>query len=350
MLPWSVNSIRLAAHHPTTWLSAMDRRALFFALMAAASLLVSAFSATAARAQPYPNKPIKLIVPFAAGGATDIYARSLGAALGAELGQPIVVEARAGVGGLTGVDVLAKSAPDGYTLCLAGVAALSAIPFMVSKMPFDWQKDLALISLVVRVPEVAVVNDTVAANSLAEFVAYARANPGKINFGSAGAGSVTHLGVELLKAEARIDLVHVPYRGNGPAVTDLLGNHIQLLVADVPFILPHVRAGKVKPLAVTSQARSNGMPDVPTTGEAGYPKVNSDNWYGLVAPARTPPDALERLRKATVTVLRSAELKAQYDSLNAIPIPGTPEEFAAYIKSEEAKWGPLVMATGVRLE
>ena len=302
------------------------------------------------QAQSYPNRPIKLIVPFAAGGATDLYARLLGAALSVELREQVVIEARPGVGGLTGVDVLAKSSPDGYTLCLAGVAALSAIPFMIAKMPFDWQRDLALISLVVRVPEAIVVNQTIAANDLAEFVAYARANPGKINFGSAGAGSVTHLGVELLKAEAKIDLVHVPYRGAAPAIADLLGNHIQLLVSDVPVIAPYVRDNKLKALAITSAARSATLPDIPTTGEAGYPKVNSDNWYGLVAPAGTSPEVLARLQKATVAVLQSPELKARFDSQSAVVIPSTPDEFAAYIKSEQAKWAPLVAATGVKLE
>jgi tripartite-type tricarboxylate transporter receptor subunit TctC len=303
-----------------------------------------------ARAQSYPNKPIKLIVPFAAGGATDLYARLLGAALSAELREQVFIEARPGAGGLTGVDVLAKSAPDGYTLCLAGVAALSAIPFMVAKMPFDWQRDLALISLVVRVPETIVVNQTIAANNLAEFVAYARANPGKINFGSAGAGSVTHLGVELLKVEAKIDLVHVPYRGAAPAIADLLGNHIQLLVSDVPVIASYVHSNALKAFAITSSARSTALPEIPTTGEAGYPKVNSDNWYGLVAPAGTPPEVLARLQKATLAVLQSPELKAQFDSQSAVVIPSTPAEFAAYIKSEQAKWAPLVAATGVKLD
>jgi tripartite-type tricarboxylate transporter receptor subunit TctC len=329
----------------------MDRRTSTLALITA--LCATAFCILAlspATAQTYPNKPIKLLLPFGTGGATDLYARTLGSALSVELGQPIVVEARPGVGGLTGVDALAKSPPDGYTLCLAGVAALSAIPFMIAKMPFDWQKDLALISLVVRVPEVVVVNQTIAANSLPEFVAYARANPGKINFGSAGAGSVTHLGVELLKTEAKIDLVHVPYRSSGPAITDMLGNHIQLLVSDAPVVAPYVRSGKLKALATTSDARSSALPEIPTTGEAGYPRVNSDNWYGLVAPAGTPHDVLDRLQKVTIAVLNSPELKRQFDNLGAVAIPGTPDEFSAYIKSEQAKWGPLVAATGVKLE
>jgi tripartite-type tricarboxylate transporter receptor subunit TctC len=326
----------------------MNRRDLLQALACATATF--ALPSGTASAQGYPAKPVKLIVPFAAGGATDLYARILAAPLSAELGQQVVIEARGGAGGLTGVDVLAKSPPDGYTLCLAGVAALSAIPFMIAKMPFDWQKDLALISLAVRVPEVIVVNETIAANTLPDFIAHARANPGKINFGSAGAGSVTHLGIELLKAEAKLDMIHVPYRGNGPAVTDLLGNHIQLLVADVPFILPHIRAGKVKALAVTSGARSAAIPDIPTTGDVGYPKVNSDNWYGLVAPAGTPADVLDKLRKATASVLHSPALKAQYDAQHAVVIPSTPEEFAAYIRAEQGKWGPLIAAAGIKLE
>ena len=277
----------------------MHRVALIFAIVVG-SLWPAEMSA-----QPYPNRTLRLIVPFAAGGAADLFGRALASGLTAELGQQVVVETRAGAGGLTGVDATAKSTPDGYTLCLAGAAALSAIPFMTSRMPFDWQKDLALLTLVVRVPEVLVVHPSLGTNSFNEFVSYARARPGKINFGSAGTGSITHLAVELLKAQTRINLVHVPYRGVGPAVADMLGGHIQLLVSDVPFMLPHVRSGAFKALAVTSGARSSALPDVPATAELGYAAVNSDNWYGLVAPAGTPPDILERLRKTSLRRGRS---------------------------------------------
>lgn len=327
----------------------MNRR-LALMLLAAIPAGTLVTSSDTALAQTYPNKPIKLIVPFAAGGAADLFARMLGAGLGTQLGQQIVVEARGGAGGLTGVDVLAKSPPDGYTLCLAGAAALSAIPFMVAKMPFDWQKDLALISLVVRVPEVILIPPALGINTLPEFVAHVHANPGRVNFGSAGAGSITHLAVELLKLEAKLNMVHVPYRGVGPAIADMLGGHIQLLVGDVPFMVPHIQGGKLKALAVTSGARSSAIPDVPTTGEMGYPKVNSDNWYGLVAPAGTPPDVLDRLRKATIAVLQSADLKKQFEGQSAVAAPTTPEEFAAFITSEQAKWGPVVTATGVKLD
>src|SRR6266436_6130594 len=292
----------------------MSRRALIFALA------VALLWPLAARSQDFPNRPIRLIVPFAAGGAADLFARSLANGLGAELGQQVVVEARAGAGGLTGVDATAKSAPDGYTICLAGAAALSAIPFMTSKMPFDWQKDLALLTLVVRVPEVLIVHPALGVNTFADFLAYARARPGKINFGSAGAGSITHLAVELLKIAAGLDLVHVPYRGIGPAVGDML------------------------------DARIQALPDIPSTAELGYAGVNSDNWYGLVAPAPTPTRVLDTLRKASLAVLTSAELKKQFDSLNAVTSPSTPDEFAAFVEAEQAKWGPVVRATGVKLE
>jgi tripartite-type tricarboxylate transporter receptor subunit TctC len=321
----------------------MNRRALIFLMMVGALC-------QAAWAQPFPQKPIKLIVPFAAGGAADLFARTLANGMSAELGQQVFIEVHAGVGGLTGVDAAAKSAPDGYTICFAGAAALSAIPFMVSKMPFDWQKDLALLTTVVRVPEVVIVTPTLGVNTLQEFVAYARANPGKINFGSAGAGSITHLGAELLKSEASINIAHVPYRGIGPAITDMLGGHIQMLVGDVPFLVPHIQSGAVRALAVTSGARTAALPDVPTTGETGYPAVNSDNWYGLVAPARTPANVLNRLRNAAVATLQSAELKKKFDDQYAFASPTTPEEFAAFIRAEQAKWRPVVAATGVKLE
>src|SRR5712692_7563674 len=305
----------IIAERPPTREVTMDRRALIGALTAWSLIPAAAW------AQGFPAKPIKLIVPFPAGGPADLFARALGGGMSAELGQQIVIENRAGASGLTGVDALAKSAPDGYTIGLNSAAALSAIPFMVSKMPFDWQKDLALLTLVVRVPEVVVVHPSVGAKTLQDFVAYARANPRKINYGSAGTGSITHLAVELLKTEAGIELAHVPYRGAAPAVNDLLGGHVQLAVLDTPALLPHIRSGAVKALAVTSATRSAALPDVPTTGEAGFKTVLSDNWYGLSAPAGVPADILDKLHKAATAALRSAELKKQFSSPDATPSP-----------------------------
>ena len=304
----------------------------------------------AAVAQGYPVKPIKLIVPFPAGGPADFFSRTLANGLGPELGQQIVLENRTGAGGSTGIDAVAKSPPDGYTLGLSSGSVLSAIPFMTSKFPFDWQKDLALLTMVSRVREVLVVHPSLPVNTLQELVTYARAKPRKISFGSAGTGSFTHMAVELLKIEAKIDLVHVPYRGAAPAVNDLLGGHIQMIVLDVPVLLPHIRAGKVKALAVTSATRTAALPEVPTTGEAGLKTVLSDNWYGLVAPAGMPAEVQDKLQRAATTTLRSAELKKHFDTQDAVPSPTTPAEFAAFVKTEQAKWEPVVNALGIKLE
>jgi tripartite-type tricarboxylate transporter receptor subunit TctC len=319
-------------------------------LPAAALLLATTLSPPAARAQDYPTKPIKLVVPFPAGGPADFFSRTLGHGLSGELGQQIVLENRTGAAGAMGVDSVAKSAPDGYTIGLSSGSVLSAIPFMVSKMAFDWQKDLTLLTLVSRVREVLVVHPSVPANTLQELVAYAKANPRKISFGSAGTGSFTHLAVELLKIEAKIDVVHVPYRGAAPAVKDLLGGHVQMIVLDVPVLLPHIKSGAVKALAVTSATRTDALPNVPTTAEAGFKTVLSDNWYGLVAPAGMPAGVEDKLRKAAITTLRSAELKKQFDTQDAVPSPSTPAEYAAFVKSEQAKWGPVVTAVGIKLD
>jgi tripartite-type tricarboxylate transporter receptor subunit TctC len=300
--------------------------------------------------QAYPVKPVKLVVPFPAGGPADLFARTLAAGMSAELREQIVVENRSGAGGLTGVDTVAKSAPDGYTLGLAGAAALATIPFMVHTMPFDWERDLALLTLVARVPEVLSVTSKLDAASMPAFVAHAKANPGKVNFGSAGVGSITHLAAELFKAEAKLDLVHVPYRGAAPAVNDLLGGHVQMLIADVPVLLAHIRSGAIKALAVTSGSRTNILPDVPTTTEVGYPKVLSDNWYALVAPAGLAPAVVAKVREAALKALTARELVQKFESQAAVPAPCTPDEFAAFVRAERAKWGPLVKAAGVKLE
>jgi len=323
----------------------MNRRVASLVLVGAALL-----GPLAAAAQDYPTRPIRLIVPFPAGGPSDLFGRMLGIKLTESLGQQVVVENRSGVGGVTGVDVVARSASDGYTIGLSSAGALSIIPFMLGKMPFDWQKDLALLTLVARVPEVLVVHPSLKVETLKDLVEYARANPGKLNFGSSGVGSIAHMAVELLKTEAHIDLVHVPYRGAAPAVTDLLGGQVQLVVFDVPVLLPHIRSGALHALAVTSHARAANLPDVPTTAEAGFPSVLSDNWYGLVAPAATPPAILNKIQTAATAALRSDDLKAQYAKQDALAAPTTPAEFAAFVTAERAKWQEVVVATGVKLD
>ena len=302
----------------------------------------------AAWAQPYPAKPVRLIVGFPAGGPADIFGRALAQGMAAELGQPVVVENISGVGGVLGVDRAAKAAPDGYTLCINSASPLVIAPYSLSKIPYDVTKDFAFITLVVRVPEVLAVHPSMPVGSLAELVAYAKAKPGKVNFGSAGSGSITHLAGELLKAEARIDVVHVPYKGAAPAVNDLLGGQVQMGIFDVPILLGHIRSGKLKALALTSNRRAPSLPDVATTVELGYPNVNSDNWYGLVAAAGTPAEVQRRIHSAAVAALKSKAVEEQFAKVGGIASPGTPEEYRAFIAAEQAKWSKIVQAIGFK--
>jgi len=313
-------------------------------------LVIAACVLSPSGAQTYPAKPVRLVVPFPAGGPADIFGRFLAQGMGAQLGQPVVIENVSGLSGALGVDRAAKSAPDGYTLSLISSSAASIGPFAIAKMPFDPNRDLALITTVVRVPEVVVVNPALPVNTLAELIAYAKANPGKVNYGSSGPGSITHLAGELLKAEAGIDIVHVPYKGAAPAVTDLVGGQVQMGIFDVPVVLPHIRAGKLKALAITSLKRSATLPDVQTTAEMGYPKVRSDNWYGLVGPPAMPPAVLRRIHAAAVAALIAPELIEQYAKVSGISMPSSPEEFSVYLAQDQAKWGRVVRAIGFKAE
>jgi len=313
-------------------------------------VLLAAAIPAAALAQVFPSKPIRLIVPFPAGGPADIFGRFLAQGMAAPLGQPVLVENISGMSGVLGVDRAAKSPPDGHMLALISSSAASIGPFAMAKMPFDPSKDLALITTVVRVPEVLAVNPALPVNSLAELVAYLKANPGRVNYGSAGPGSITHLAVELLKVEASVNAVHVPYKGAAPAVNDMLGGQVQFGILDVPVLLPHIRAGKLKALAITSGRRAATLPEVPTTAEAGYPKVLSDNWYGLVGPHGLPPAILKRIHAAAASALNSAELAEQYAKVGGVPMSSAPEEFAVYLRQDQAKWGAVVKAIGFRAE
>ncbi|HZR70098.1 MAG TPA: tripartite tricarboxylate transporter substrate binding protein [Burkholderiales bacterium] len=312
------------------------------------SLVLLALVPVLASAQAYPSKPVKLIVGFPAGGPADIFGRTFAHALGAQLGQQIVVENKSGVGGVLGIDSVAKAAPDGYTLGFNNQGSVAMAPFSLSSMPYDPNKDLALITTVVKVPEVIVLHPSVPANTLAELLAYARTNPGKVNYGSAGAGGITHLAGELLKSEAKIDIVHVPYKGAAPAVNDLLGGQVQMGFFDVPVVLPHIKAGKLKALAVTSAKRAPSLPDVRTTAEEGYPNVVSDNWYGLVAPARTPAPVLKRVHDASVAALKTPELLEQFAKVSGVAAPSTPQEYAKFLAEEQKRWGGIIKAIGFK--
>src|SRR5687768_1090348 len=282
-------------------------------------LLLVLLAPLLALAQPYPSKPVKLIVGFPAGGPADIFGRSLAQGMAAELGQPVIVENISGVGGVLGVDRAAKAAPDGYTMVINSASPLVIAPYSLSKIPYDVKKDFAFITLVVRVPEVLAVHPSIPVNSLAELISYAKANPGKVNFGSAGSGSITHLAGELLKSEAKIDIVHVPYKGAAPAVTDLVGGQVQMGIFDVPVLLSHIRAGKLKALAVTSASRAPTLPDVPSTVELKYPNVTSDNWYGLIMPAATPAEIQRRVHSAATNALKSTAVQEQFAKVGGVP-------------------------------
>ena len=301
-----------------------------------------------AAAQAYPTKPIRMIVPFPAGGPADIFGRGLAQGMSTDLGQPVIIENLGGVGGVLGVDRALKSAPDGYTLGFNSGSTLSIAPFSFTKMPYDVKKDVGLITLVVRVPEVVAVNPSLPVNSLTELVTYARKNPGRVNFGSAGGGSITHLAGELLKSEAKIDMVHVPYKGAAPAVSDLLGGQVQMGIFDVPVLLGHIRSGKLKALAVTSATRAPTLPDVQTTAEGSFPNVTSDNWYGLIVPAATPAEIQRRIHAAAMTSLKSAAVMEQFAKVGGLASPGTPQEYASFLASEQAKWGKVVTAIGFK--
>jgi tripartite-type tricarboxylate transporter receptor subunit TctC len=288
-------------------------------------------------AQAYPSKPVRMIIGFPAGGPADIFGRALAQGMTGELGQPVVVENIAGVGGVIGVDRALKSAPDGYTMVLNSASPLVIAPYSFARLPYDIRKDIAFVTLVVRVPEVVAVHPSVPVSSLTELVDYARKNPGKVNFGSAGGGSITHLAGELLKAEAKVDLVHVPYKGAAPAVNDLVGGQVQMGIFDVPVLLGHIRSGKLRALAVTSGSRAATLPDVPTTAEAKLPNVTSDNWYGLLLPAATPADVQRRVHGAAVAALRSPAVAEQFAKVDGIASPGSPQDYAAFVAAEQAK-------------
>jgi tripartite-type tricarboxylate transporter receptor subunit TctC len=311
-------------------------------------LLLAMVLPSLAFAQDYPSKPIRMVVPFPAGGPADIFGRGLAQGMSAVLGQPVIIENIGGIGGVLGVDRVAKSAPDGYMLAFNSASTLSIAPFSLSKMPYDVKKDFALITLVVRVAEVLAVHPSLPVSSLAELISYAKANPGKINFGSAGGGSITHLAGELLKAEAKVEMVHVPYKGAAPAVNDLLGGQVQMGIFDVPILLGHIRSGKLKALAVTSARRAPALPDVPTTAEGMYPSVTSDNWYGLVAPAATPAQIQKRIHAAAMSALKSAAVTEQFMKVGGLASPGSQQDYASFLADEQAKWSRVVTAIGFK--
>jgi tripartite-type tricarboxylate transporter receptor subunit TctC len=302
----------------------------------------------AAAAQEFPTKPIKLIVPFPAGGPNDIIARVLGQKMTELLGVPVVIDNRAGAGGVLGTDAAARSPADGYTVALTSAGALAISSSLQDKVPYDSTKDLIPITLVAKVPELLVVGGNVPAKTLAELLALAKASPGKLNFASTGLGSMPHLAGELFRISAGLNIVHVPYPGAAPAVKDLLGGQVEMMFADIPVLLPHVQSGAIRALAVGSKTRAPALPNVPTLAELGLPQVEAENWYGMVAPAGTPPAIIAKLHAAIVGALRAPEVKERLSTQGAVLIGNSPEEFLAYIKAETAKWAGVVKSSGAK--
>jgi len=324
-----------------------------FALGSIASAVVlgaGLLGGTSALAQAYPTKPVTIIVPFAAGGTTDILARIIGQALTAELGQPVVVDNRAGAGGNIGGQAAAKAAPDGHTLFMGTVGTHAINASLYKKMPFDPVKDFAPLTRVANVPNLLVANPAQPYKSVKDLIAYAKANPGKVNFGSSGNGSSIHLSGELFKSLAKVDMQHVPYKGSAPAVTDLLGNQIGIMFDNMPSAIQHVRSGKLVPLAVTTAKRSPELPNVPTIAEAGVPGYEATSWFGMFAPAGTPAPVLAKLNAAIVKVLGQPDVKKKINEQGAEVYSETPEQFAAFIQAESVKWGKVVKESGASLD
>src|SRR4051794_731324 len=314
-------------------------------------LLLCAFAllSTAALAQNFPNRPVRLIVPFPPGGPNDIIARVIGQKMSEILKQPVVIENKSGQGGVLGTDFVAKSAPDGYTIGVVSAGALAISPSM-ERVAYNTATDLQPITLVAKVPEMLVVTRSLPVSNLKELVAYAKDNPKKLNFASSGPGSLPQLAGELLKVTAKIDIVHVPYRGAAPAVNDLLGGQVQMAFFDLPVLLPHVRAGKLKPIAIAAPERAPSAGNVPTTTESGLPQLQAENWYGMVAAAKTPADVVAILNRAAVEALKDPDVVSKLSTQGAILVGDTPEQFRSFIGSETEKWAKVIKDAGVETQ
>jgi tripartite-type tricarboxylate transporter receptor subunit TctC len=299
-----------------------------------------------AAAADFPSKPIRLIVPFPAGGPNDIIARVVGQRMSELIKQPVLIDNRGGQAGVLGTDAVAKSNPDGYTIGITSASSLAISPSM-EKVPYDARKDFAPITRVVTVPEMLVVASNVPAKNMDELVALAKAQPGKLNFASSGPGSLPHLAGELLKLTAKIDIVHVPYRGAAPAVNDLLGQQVQMTFLDLPVILPHIKAGTLRPIALGAPQRAPTAPDVPTTAEVGMPGLRIENWYGMIAPAKTPEKIVATLNRIANEAMADPGVKQKLADQGLTVAGDTPEHFRGFIDAEIEKWAAVIKDAGV---
>jgi tripartite-type tricarboxylate transporter receptor subunit TctC len=303
----------------------------------------------AAAAQVYPSKPVRMIVPWAPGGTTDILGRVIAQKMGEKWGQPVVVENRGGAAGNIGTEAAARSPADGYTILLGTMSSHAMNPFLYARMSFDPVKDVAPVSLVANVATVLVVPPSLPVSNVNELIALARSKPGQLNFASGGIASFNQLCAELLKMMAKIDIVHVPYKGGGPAVADLVGGKVEMLFTGAPVTMPHIKAGRLKVLAVTDSQRSAALPDTPTMSEA-LPGYEFNNWYGLMAPAGTPRPLVDLLNAEVHRILALPDVKERFSGLGADPMPSTPERFGAVMRADAEKWGKVIRDAGVKAE
>jgi tripartite-type tricarboxylate transporter receptor subunit TctC len=319
-----------------------------FRAVAALILLLAAMAAGSAA--DYPSRPVTLMVAFTPGGASDVLARILGRKLEQILGQPFVIDNRPGAGGNVAAEAVAHTAPDGYTLLAGNNAILATNAALYKKINFDPEVDFAPIGLIGSQANILVVNPALPVKSMAELIALAKANPGKLNFASSGHGLAAHLAGELFKAEAKIDIVHVPYKGAAPALQDVIAGHVQMMFATASSVVSHIQDGKVRPLAVATLKRTAVLPDIPTIDELGIKNFDATTWHGLVAPARTPKDIVATLNQALVATLDDPAVKKSLGDLGVDIIGGSPEDFAAYIRSEIPKWTAIIKASGAKLD
>ena len=324
----------------------MKRIASILAAIAIASV---AFPAAAAESG-YPSRPIRIVDAFPPGGPSDLVARSINQKLSEALGQPVLVDNRGGAGGVLGVDFVAKSTPDGYTLLIGPSGALTIQPTLNPKLPYNPQRDLVTITQLTNGPQVIAIHPSVPAKSVRELLALARARPGQLNYASGGAGTANHLAVEAMKLAGGVKIVHVPYKGTGPALTGVLTGEAQMIIASLLATLPHVKSGRLRALAVTTTARSNALPDVPTASESGLPKFETSSWHGMLAPAGTPRAIVTKLHAEFVKAITQPEVKERLNAQGLDVVASTPEQFDAHIRSETAKYARVIKQLGLKAE
>ncbi len=327
-----------------------NRRSVVTSLMPGMAVLALTLAVALPALAEFPDRPIRIVVPYPPGGTSDLLARAVAPRLGERLKQTVVIENRAGAGGVIGSQVVAKSPADGYTLLLGTIATHGILPVLQKPAPYDAVKDFAPVTLLASTPNVLVVNPSAPVRNLAELLALARAKPGSVNFGSTSLGGSPHMSGELLKTMAQVDIVHVPYKGGGPMLIDLMGGQIPVGFDNLPSSMNHIRAGKIRALAVTTAKRWPGAPEIPTMAEAGVPGYEASAWFGLLAPASTPKPIVELLQRHVAAILRQPEVEKTLLEQGAEPVGNTPDEFARLIAAELQKWDKVVAATGVKLE